>query len=391
MSRPRLLYVTPNSPTAPAYGAQMRACHVARILQRHAEVSVVVASWRKPPAAELDAARSLFGDVRYVPLRVAPVRGPWQRLRHEFDPSFFGTSGYAAAEEDVAATRALVASHDVTWVHHFIAADSLRLAPAGPSLLDVDDVLSRYHVAEATTASGLRRLRLLRRAWIWRRRERRALRRFRRLAVCSEDDRRYFGGDPRVHVIPNGFELASPPPPPAPQARLGMIGTFEYAPNYDGLAWFRTQVWPRVLGEVPEAELRVVGHRSEACVDPRDPRVTPLGWLADPGPEMATWSASIVPVLVGGGTRIKIAEAFARGVPVVATTVGAFGYEVASGRELLIADDPAAFASACVSLLTDPELRARLTEAGRAFHRERHTWEAVAPAVERALAACFSG
>jgi glycosyltransferase involved in cell wall biosynthesis len=119
--------------------------------------------------------------------------------------------------------------------------------------------------------------------------------------------------------------------------------------------------------------------------------VTRLGWVADTSAEMATWSASIVPILVGGGTRIKIAEAFARGVPVVSTSLGAFGYPVENGRELLVADEPAAFTAACVRLLSEPAAGDELARRGWDLFRANYRWDAIAPAVERVLCACLAG
>ncbi|HEY0341870.1 MAG TPA: glycosyltransferase, partial [Steroidobacteraceae bacterium] len=91
--------------------------------------------------------------------------------------------------------------------------------------------------------------------------------------------------------------------------------------------------------------------------------------------EMSTWSVSIVPVLTGGGTRIKIAEAFSRKCPVVSTTLGAYGYEVTDGRELFLADSPAAFAEKCLRILSDTTQASRLSESGWQKFNECWTWD----------------
>jgi glycosyltransferase involved in cell wall biosynthesis len=200
------------------------------------------------------------------------------------------------------------------------------------------------------------------------------------------------GGGARFHVIPNGYDLPAPAPPWKPAGRrIGMIGKFPYEPNREGLLWFRERAWPLVRREVPDAELRVVGEWSDRMFAGDAEGCTGLGFVEDPAAEMATWSASIVPLRVGGGTRIKIAEAFARGIPVVSTRVGAFGYPAEDGREILLADEPEAFAAACVRLLREPSLGAALAERARALHAAHLTWEAAAPAVAAAFEAARGG
>jgi len=133
-----------------------------------------------------------------------------------------------------------------------------------------------------------------------------------------------------------------------------------------------------------------VGRKSESYLTKLDPNIVGLSWLEDPGEEIATWSAMIVPIRVGGGTRVKVAEAFARKCPVVATTIGAFGYDVHNGEEMLLADRADDFASACLSLLRDRELGQALSE--RAYQRflERWTWDSFESTVGAAVQQCLA-
>jgi glycosyltransferase involved in cell wall biosynthesis len=114
--------------------------------------------------------------------------------------------------------------------------------------------------------------------------------------------------------------------------------------------------------------------------------VTVVGEVPDVLPELAAADVAVVPVRFGGGTRIKILEAFAYGVPVVSTTVGCEGLDVVDGEHLLVADTPDSFAAACARILADAELRARLTENARARWAERHRWEVIAPAIAGVVA-----
>jgi glycosyltransferase involved in cell wall biosynthesis len=161
-------------------------------------------------------------------------------------------------------------------------------------------------------------------------------------------------------------------------------------PNKDGAKWFIRDVWPGIKREFPGAQLRLVGRGSEGELTKLGPDITGLGWLADPGDEIASWSAMIVPIQVGAGTRVKVAEGFARRCPVVATTIGAFGYDAENGRELLLADRPADFASACLRLLREPEFGQAL--AARAHQRflERWTWDSFESTVGTVVQECMA-
>jgi len=130
------------------------------------------------------------------------------------------------------------------------------------------------------------------------------------ITVCSEDDRRYLGPGPNVHVIPNGF--VRPDSEPVRRAMtaplLGFIGTFEYAPNAGGVRWFVDHCWPLIRDRIPGARLRLIGRGSDGPEGPKGDGIEALGWVADPTVEIATWSAMVVPVRTSAGTRIKIAE-----------------------------------------------------------------------------------
>jgi glycosyltransferase involved in cell wall biosynthesis len=132
-----------------------------------------------------------------------------------------------------------------------------------------------------------------------------------------------------------------------------------------------------------------VGRGSDGHLTKLGPDITGLGWLEDPGDEIASWSAMIVPIKVGAGTRVKMAEGFARRCPIVATKIGAFGYEIESGNEALLVDQADDFASACILLLRNPEFGEALAE--RAYKRflDRWTWNSFECTVGKAIQQCM--
>jgi len=148
-----------------------------------------------------------------------------------------------------------------------------------------------------------------------------------------------------------------------------------YAPNAEGAAWFLERVWPQVSVAVPDARFRVVGPGSDTELERFSwlPGVELCGVVDDLAPHLRSATVSVAPLLAGSGTRVKIIEAFAWGVPVVSTTVGAEGLEAEPGRDLLVADDPAAFADHVIDLLTRPGRRASLAAAGRQLYRLRYS------------------
>jgi sugar transferase (PEP-CTERM/EpsH1 system associated) len=192
-----------------------------------------------------------------------------------------------------------------------------------------------------------------------------------------------------VTVVPNGIDTRDYRPEPereAPAPTLVFSGTMDFRPNVDAVLWFARQVLPRVEQAQPGVRLLVVGQRPHPRLDVlRDnPAIALTGWVADSRPYIRQAAVYIVPLRVGGGTRLKLLEAMALGKAIVSTRLGAEGYPVRDGRELLLADTPDEFAAATVRLLGAPERRAELGRAARAFVEARYDWRAIVPLAERA-------
>ncbi len=200
--------------------------------------------------------------------------------------------------------------------------------------------------------------------------ERRILNVFNVTIVCSEIDCNRFRSG-RVKVIPNGAEL------PDEDTVVGLgdgrtllfVGFIDYPPNADGVLWFAERVFPRVRRMAPEAQFVVVGR----CSDPRilalDNRacIRVVGEVEDLTPYYNMASVVVVPLRVGGGTRIKIIEAFGWKRSVVATRLAVEGIPATPTRELFVEDDPEQFALRCVDILQDPSMRREIGERARKF------------------------
>jgi glycosyltransferase involved in cell wall biosynthesis len=340
----------------------------------------------------LEEVRAQYDLAMVAKLLRAPTTGIAATLQREFDPTYMGGHGWRLAPTDVAKLEQLCKSHDMVWVQRPMVADALGRWRWPHAVIDVDDLLSQYHNTLARRQRDpVQFLLEMRRSWLWRRREARLPERFASVVVCSEADKQSLGNGDQVHVVPNGFaSLNHLDRDKRIPKRIGFIGAFGYRPNRDGVNWFIQRVWPRVRSQVPDAEFRIVGAEPDVGWQRID-RVTVLGHLDQSCAELETWSCAVVPLLVGAGTRVKIAEAFARGLPVVSTSVGAFGYAVENGRELLLADRPEDFAAACVRVCLTPRLAETLGRFGR-MHYENQLSEGVLLArVKRAVEAPLLG
>jgi len=186
-----------------------------------------------------------------------------------------------------------------------------------------------------------------------------------------------------VAVVPNGVDLDRFPRFPLDQAdpaALVFVGAMRYRPNADAARWFVEHVFPRVRTALPTATFTIVGADPPPGVLALGsvPGVCVTGTVPDVRPWVERAGMVVVPLRAGGGTRLKILEAFAMGRPVVSTRLGAAGIDAADGEHLLLADTPDGIAAAITRLAADAPLRQALTDRAYALVRERYQWRAIA-------------
>jgi glycosyltransferase involved in cell wall biosynthesis len=184
-------------------------------------------------------------------------------------------------------------------------------------------------------------------------------------------------------VVPNGVDVAAFSPAadvPRLLTRAVFTGVMRHQPNADGARWFAREILPRVRRQVPTASLAIVGADPPSdIVALESATIQVTGRVADVRPYLQGAGVAVVPLRSGGGTRLKILEAFASGTPVVSTSLGAEGLDVRAGEHLVIADSPADFAGAVVRLMTDPMLAARLAARALDLARSSYDWHAILP------------
>lgn len=184
--------------------------------------------------------------------------------------------------------------------------------------------------------------------------------------------------DAVTEVIPNGVDTHYFTPRRGEEtATLIFTGGMNMFANRDGVDWFLETVWPAVKARVPEARFVAIGQRPSERLQvaaARDRAVEAPGFVQDVRPAVAQAAVYIVPLRVGGGTRLKVLDAMAQGKAIVSTTLGAEGIEVRDGEHLVLADDARAFADRVVELLQCPDERLRLGDSARRQAEVKYSW-----------------
>ncbi len=193
------------------------------------------------------------------------------------------------------------------------------------------------------------------------------------------------GGAPTSVAADTSLPVCSAPAPAIDNAArtpaLLFLGSMDWMPNIDAVVWFAREIFAPIQAAVPGVTLTIVGRTPTPAVRQlaaANPAITVTGTVPDVRPYLRQAAVCVVPLRAGGGTRIKIFEAMAAGLPVVSTRIGAEGLPVNDREHLLLADRPAEFAGAVVELLRQPELRRRLADNGRELVRTRFSWEQAA-------------
>jgi glycosyltransferase involved in cell wall biosynthesis len=214
--------------------------------------------------------------------------------------------------------------------------------------------------------------------------ERRALKRFQHVIAVSEVDRQQMlamhSGCP-ITVVPTGVDCAEfsvAPPASIKPPRIVFIGSMDWEPNIDAVIFFARDIWPSVQARFPDAVFEIVGRNPDPKVRGlASPSIKVSGTVPSIVPHVKDATVVVVPLRIGGGTRLKIFEAMAMGKAVVSTSIGAEGLDVTSGRNLVLADDARTFADAVLLVLCDPALRRRYEEAA-AQQASKYDWPQIA-------------
>ena len=192
--------------------------------------------------------------------------------------------------------------------------------------------------------------------------------------------------DKPITVIPNCIDVSQYQLDMAETIPFDLVfsGKMDYRPNVDAVLWFADAVWPLVRKQRPLATLAIVGQKPHARLERlrEVDGITLTGWVDKVQPYLAGAKVYIMPFRIGSGTRLKLIEAMAAGLPIVSTPIGAEGFPVQSGREIVLAERPEEMATAVVTLLNNPEQRQQLGASARQF-AQQYDWRQVIPRFEQ--------
>lgn len=388
----RILMISRWYPYPPDNGSKIRIYNLIKQLARRHELTLLTFAPGPVAAEQQQPLRDLCRNVQVVTWRAFQPN----RLRALL--GFFAPVPRSVVDTDNpemhARVRAAVTAQqfDVGFASEIDSVPYLLPVQELPRFADelqVAVIKDRY----LTQRQPGRRLRAGLTWWKTRRYVRRFLAQFEGCAVASEQERAHLLALAprcrRVAVVPNGVDLAwntgdfGAPEPDT----LVFSGALTYAANFDAMAYFLREIFPPVRAQRPGVRLRITGRTEGVPLTqlPTGPGVELTGYLADVRPTVARSWACVVPLRIGGGTRLKILEAMALGTPVVATPKGAEGLAVTPEQELLIAETPEEFARQTVRLLADADLRARLAANGRRLVEQRYSWEHIGAQLEALL------
>ena len=386
--KPLLYSVLPRPPHPSRDGLAIRNYHLLAALAERFEVRAF--SLLDPDRAYGGGAVPPGVAVEWVPQRARAARRPAAVLAslatgEPYSAILYRSRRLARRLADACAERR------PAWVvaHAYHVAPAAAAAGA-PVWIDFHNLDSTIWERMGETASSAARRRFARgQAPRVRRLEQTLLRHARGVSCVSRGDAaalRELGAEEPV-VVPNGVDLTRYAfrAESAPGETVLFVGDLSWPPNAEGVRWLAERVWPAVRARRPHARAEILGRGAPPALERlARPDFVFLGEGDDTRPHWARAAAAAVPLRAGGGTRLKILEAAACGVPVVSTRVGAEGLDFSPG-ELRIGDEPAAFAGALAALLEDPAAARRQAAAARARVEAAYGWERIGAAFAEAL------
>ena len=394
--RPRLLFLCQTLPYPPDGGVWIRTYHVLRLLSRAFDITALC--FERTPMGDADPARlaeagveavealSRFAHVEVFPIpqRHSRARFVWDHLRSVARHRVYTTYRYdshAFADR----LQEILRSREIDLIH----VDSLDLAGHLAACADRPVVCVHHDVTS---------LQLARRAGIegteWRRaylrHQSRLTERCERewcgrvalnVTVSAEDAAALTRIAPRarVAVVPNGVDVDEFRPGGGAGRGAAYVGGLHWFPNADALQYFAAEILPHLRQSCPDLPVTWIGsatgEQRRHYADRFGIQVS--GYVEDVRSSMRAAACHIVPLRAGGGTRLKILNSWAMGKPVVSTTIGCEGLDAIDGENILVRDDPGAFADAMLTVLKDEALARRLGEAGRATAERRYSWDVI--------------
>jgi len=395
----KILWASPNLLHPTTKGGQIRTLEMMRILRQRHEIHYVTFTDGGPDTEEgIERSGEYCSRLYTLPRQLVSKRSP--RFALQLAAGVMSELPIAISRYDSAAMRTRIGELLATGGFDRAVCDFLVSARYFPDLSrclffphNVETLIWQRHAE--TAGDAVRRWYFRGQAAKMFRYEQSVARQAGHIVAVSEKEAGLFCtmfGAQRAGAVDTGVNLDyfTPPEPLAPDVPrfdLVFVGSMDYLPNIDGVTWFLREILPSIRCARPEVTVAIVGRgpsdelRSLAAAA----NVTVTGTVPDVRPYLWGSRLSIVPLRIGGGTRLKVYEAMGARSPIVSTTIGAEGLAIHPPDDIRLADTAESFAAEVAQLLNQPETRRRIAGAAWKMVNERFTWEAVTKGFERIL------
>ncbi|MBI3005421.1 MAG: glycosyltransferase [Ignavibacteriales bacterium] len=384
----KVLHIMPYSPVPPDFGGAMRSYHLLKEMTKRHEVTLLTYGNVNDYIA-IDREFRQLQEIHLVPFpwaqkyrRMGQLYAMWKRksfLRYLVE------TRYMQRVIDWLVRRN---AYDIVQTE-FSLMGGFTL-PQGPvKILDAHNIeYDNFKRMAANARSLVRKFHYARESEFFHWEELESWRLQDAIFVTSERDREIVQREtPSVPnmVVPNGVDISYFKPSDLQPEPFSLVftGMMAYVPNYDGILYFLDKIFPLIVEKVPQVKIYVVGNRPPRILQRRaSENVMITGYVADVRPYVWRSGVYVVPLRMGGGTRLKVLEAMAMKKPIVTTSIGCEGINGVQGQSLLILDDPKEFAEGVVTLLQDGTLRERLVQAGHELVCSQYDWPVIGKQME---------
>lgn len=389
----RILFLSQVLPFPLDAGPKVRSYYVLRYLARRHDITLVTFVRENDSSAAIEHLRTFCAAVHPVMLK----RSRLADGVHLFT-ALAQRKSFLILRDDLAGMHAriaeLVRSNEFDAVH----ADQLSMAHYAAGL-KMRRILDEHNAVWTITqrmseneANPLKRALLENEARLVQAHEAQILAQFDQVITVTQEDARAltFPGVPLrapLKTIPICIDPVAVQPRTAqpPTGNIVFLGSMLYPPNVDGVLWFARQVLPLILDKAPDSKFYVIGARPAPAVvelGTRDARIVVTGYVDDASTYLQDSAVFVVPLRAGGGMRVKILDAWARGLPIVTTSLGCEGIRVTPDENLVVADTPETFAASVLGLIHNPGRALKLGQKGREWVQEHFDWQRIYPAFD---------
>jgi polysaccharide biosynthesis protein PslH len=390
-SRPRMLFLCQTLPFPPDSGVHLRSYNVLRLLARVFDVTALCFYRRASRSTDQSVELGIHGlsslakvEAYSIPQEFNRVRFAWDHLRSLASRRVYTRYVYSSDEYKSRLVELLDTNKfDVVHMDSLDLSEYLPYVAGIPTVCTHHNVESRLlHRTATAQTSFIARWYVGLQARLMENEERRWCPNVNLNVVVSQDDMRILreiSPDARFTIVPSGVDTHHFTPGESTGSGIIFVGGHSWFPNRDGMTYFCQEILPHLREQRRDPQVTWVGHApNEARREfSQRYRIEMLGFVDDIRPSVQQAACYIVPLRVGGGTRLKILDAWSMGKAIVSTSVGCEGLEAVDGENILIRDDPKEFASAVNDILVDAALRARLERGARSTAEKIYDWDSI--------------